>query len=99
MCGWVWCLGSLQIFFLNPLCPYHRDAIVPLMPASTPYTPNRASDVNPDRRKATSNEGAIGGPCHTVKTDGYFCSKPATIVATDGWGYCPRHAHRTDRRS
>ena len=59
--------------------------------AAIEHTPTSASAVPADRRKA-SGEGRVGGPCHAVKGDGYFCPARAVVVADDGYGYCKRHA-------
>lgn len=43
-------------------------------------------------RRQKSGEGRIGGPCHAVNADGYFCTRKATVIKDDGYAYCPRHA-------
>lgn len=39
---------------------------------------------------AASMDGKIGGPCHAIKSDRTWCSKPSVMIA-DGYGYCARH--------
>lgn len=48
----------------------------------------------PANRKAVSREGTVGGPCHTIKGDGYWCARKAVTVC-DRYGYCKRHAPKT----
>lgn len=48
-------------------------------------------DRSRHNRKSGRPEGRVGGPCHAIKSDGYWCLKSAVMVASDGYGYCKRH--------
>lgn len=57
------------------------------------YHPTSANAIPADRR-AASDEGRIGGPCHAITTAGTFCKRRAVMVGSDGYGYCNTHAPR-----